>query len=57
MSNVFFRAYLVIFALLAQNLFSKIIEGLSDAVLNVNNEKIAVKVFSTTDINFQRFFK
>lgn len=50
MSNVFFRIYLVIFAFLAQNLFSQNYpDGLSDAVLKVNNEKIAVKVFSTTD--------
>jgi len=50
MSNIFFRIYLLIFAFLAQNLFSQNYpDGLSDAVLNVNNEKIAVKVFSTTD--------
>lgn len=57
MSNVFFRIYLVVFAFLAQNLFSQnYADGLSDAVLNVNNEKIAVKVFSTTDAeNFKDF--
>jgi prolipoprotein diacylglyceryl transferase len=47
----------VIFAFLAQNLFSQnYADGLSDAVLNVNNEKIAVKVFSTTDAEtFSKF--
>lgn len=57
MNNIFFRIYLVIFAFLAQNLFSQnYADGLSDAVLNVNNEKIAVKVFSTTDAEtFSKF--
>jgi prolipoprotein diacylglyceryl transferase len=47
----------VIFAFLAQNLFSQnYADGLSDAVLNVNNQKIAVKVFSTTDAEtFSKF--
>jgi len=47
----------VVFAFLAQNLFSQnYADGLSDAVLNVNNQKIAVKVFSTTDAEtFSKF--
>lgn len=50
MNTIFFRIYLLIFAFFAQSLFSQnYADGLSDAVLNVNNEKIAVKVFSTTD--------
>nr|WP_262909408.1 prolipoprotein diacylglyceryl transferase [Chryseobacterium gwangjuense] len=50
MNSIFFRIYLLVFAFFAQNLFSQnYTDGLSDAVLNVNNEKIAVKVFSTTD--------
>lgn len=51
MSNIFFRVYLVIFALVTQCLFAQQYpEGLSDGTLKVNGNNVPVKIYSTTEI-------
>lgn len=50
MNNIFFRIYLLIFAFFVQNMFAQNYpDGVSDADLIVNSQKVPVKVFSTTD--------
>ncbi len=51
MSNIFFRMYLVIFALITQCLFAQNYpEGLSDGTLHINSASVPVKIYSTTEI-------
>ncbi len=51
MSNIFFRMYLVVFALITQCLFAQNYpDGLSDGTLHVNSANVPVKIYSTTEI-------
>lgn len=51
MNNIFFRMYLVIFALITQCLFAQNYpDGLSDGTLHVNSANVPVKIYSTTEI-------
>lgn len=51
MSNIFFRIYLVTFALITQCFFSQNYkDGLSDGTLHVNTTETPVKIFSTTEL-------
>ncbi len=51
MSTIFFRIYLVIFALVTQCLFAQqYSDGLSDGSLKVNGNNIPVKIYSTTEL-------
>ncbi|MBK1895886.1 prolipoprotein diacylglyceryl transferase [Chryseobacterium sp. YIM B02567] len=51
MSNIFFRMYLVVFALVTQCLFAQEYPGgLSDGTLKVNATEIPVKIYSTTEV-------
>ncbi|GEN76742.1 hypothetical protein CHA01nite_24820 [Chryseobacterium hagamense] len=51
MSNIFFRMYLVIFALITQCLFAQnYSDGLSDGTLHVNSTNVPVKIYSTTEV-------
>ncbi|GAB0157179.1 hypothetical protein CHRYSEOSP005_24490 [Chryseobacterium sp. Alg-005] len=51
MSNLFFRIYLVLFALMTQCFFAQNYpDGLSDGALKVNSTEIPVKIYSTTEL-------
>lgn len=51
MSNIFFRIYLVIFALVTQCLFAQEYPGgLSDGTLDINGNNVPVKIYSTTEL-------
>ncbi len=51
MSNIFFRIYLVIFALVTQCLFAQEYPGgLSDGTLDINGNNVPVKIYSTTEM-------
>lgn len=51
MSNIFFRIYLVIFALITQCLFAQEYPGgLSDGALDINGSNVPVKIYSTTEL-------
>lgn len=51
MSNLFFRIYLVVFALMTQCFFAQDYPGgLSDGTLKVNSTEIPVKIYSTTEL-------
>lgn len=51
MSNLFFRIYLVLFALMTQCFFAQNYpDGLSDGTLKVNSTEIPVKIYSTTEL-------
>ncbi|SHE57899.1 prolipoprotein diacylglyceryl transferase [Chryseobacterium arachidis] len=50
MNNIFFRIYLVIFALITQSLWAQnYSDGMSDGTLKINSAATPVKIFSTTD--------
>lgn len=51
MSNIFFRIYLVVFALATQLFLAQNYPGgLSDGTLKVNSSEIPVKIFTTTEL-------
>lgn len=51
MSHIFFRFYLVFFALVTQSFFAQNYpDGMSDATLKVNSASVPVKVYSTTEL-------
>lgn len=51
MSTIFFRIYLILFALVTQTLFAQNYpEGMADATLEVNSAKVPVKVYATTEL-------
>lgn len=51
MSNIFFRIYLVLFALITQCLFAQEYPGgLSDGTLDINGNNVPVKIYSTTEL-------
>lgn len=51
MSNIFFRIYLVLFAVITQCLFAQEYPGgLSDGTLDVNGNNVPVKIYSTTEL-------
>jgi len=51
MNNIFFRMYLVIFALITQCLFAQnYSDGLSDGTLHINSTDVPVKIYSTTEV-------
>ena len=51
MNPIFFRIYLILFALITQSFFGQSYsDGLSNGTLKVNNSTIPVKIFTTADI-------
>lgn len=51
MKTIFFRIYLVIFALVTQCLFAQEYPGgLSDGTLDINGNNVPVKIYSTTEL-------
>lgn len=51
MNNIFFKIWLFIFAFFIQNIFAQLYpDGLSDGTLMINNEKVPVKVFASTNL-------
>lgn len=52
MNNIFFKIWLAIFSLFVQSLFSQnYYNGLSDGTLNINSEKIPVKIFASSKVS------
>jgi len=57
MNSIFFRAFLLVLSCFSVNLFAQNYpDGLSNATILVNSEKIPVKVFSSTDYTTFRDF-
>lgn len=51
MSNIFFRMYLVIFALITQYVFAQNYpDGMSEGTLKINSSSVPVKIYSTTEL-------
>ncbi|SIQ78012.1 prolipoprotein diacylglyceryl transferase [Chryseobacterium sp. RU37D] len=51
MSNIFFRIYLVIFALITQCFFAQNYpDGMSDGSLKINSNTVPIKIYSTTEV-------
>lgn len=51
MNTIFFRMYLVLFALITQCLFAQEYPGgLSDGTLDINGNNVPVKIYSTTEL-------